>query len=851
VRQGLALGMGEHPVIDIRLEVGAVSEAITVTADTPASFSLGGASSGTNELLYNGAPNAGFTNQIAYSPPQDAVMQVRVNAFESDASFGHTGGGTANQITKQGTNAIHGSLYEFLQNSARETSNPVNFATVPTPAERQGDFSALLKANMPGTDYTIYDPATGVVSGSRVARTPFSNNAIPTSRLNPVALKYLQYYPQPNTTSRIDGFRNYVVNVVDSNGYDNELSRVDLNLSDRNKLSADFRHSFRQSGTTALGQNNYLSTLGNGEFLTRKNQGASVDDVYTVSPSVVMDVRANWTRFAQTHAAPSDGFDPATLGFPSYIGANAQALILPTVTLTSTSVSAGSASSFQSLGNINNTDDRNIYDIFQLFGSVIKIHGNHTLKTGADVREYRWSAFNIRTFDTQFGNLRRDASKNIDMSMSKNFPFGERHYLQLRITRHATGRPPGMVNAGKMRMRMFRLRICVALACIQGAGAAAATINVVVRPELVRRHFAGVGFHAEMFLDSATKEYFDQVLAKRWRELMDEITGVYGGHHYANEFMPDNPDFYEWFKGKCAWAAGLAKAKGKDFILGEFGPGQYMQTRYGVRWDTARFYDTPQEPQGGLQLAEATLGAINGGIYAMGYWTFTDYPDPPEARGINHWGLFRWMTNGATTRAPYYAYGLLTKFFHGPAAVYQVQSENPLLRAAAVRNETSQAWSLAVVNRQKESVAVSITLPENPGKPFRKYIYETAHVPVTDDGDLQGPAGKVAVRGGGLSDTLPPESLVVYTTAYRDQPPAPVRGLEAIRGRDSKTLRWEPSTDPGVCYYRIYHDNIRIGSTTIHEFVDAGPTRNRPGDYTVVVVDQSGNASPPRGKAAR
>ncbi len=174
VRQGLALGMGQHPVIDIRLEVGAVSEAVTVTADapliesanasvgqvitseevenfpvngrtplmlgqlalgvislvepgvqvrpfdnnTPASFSLGGGASGRNELLYNGAPNGGFTNQIAYSPPQDAVQQVRVNAFEADASYGHTGGGTANQITRQGTNAFHGSLYEFLQNSA-------------------------------------------------------------------------------------------------------------------------------------------------------------------------------------------------------------------------------------------------------------------------------------------------------------------------------------------------------------------------------------------------------------------------------------------------------------------------------------------------------------------------------------------------------------------------------------------------------------------------------------------------------------------------------------------------------------------------------------------------------------
>jgi hypothetical protein len=41
--------------------------------------------------------------------------------------------------------------------------------------------------------------------------------------------------------------------------------------------------------------------------------------------------------------------------------------------------------------------------------------------------------FNIRTFDTQFGNLRRDASKNLDLSVDKNFAFAERRYLQLRF----------------------------------------------------------------------------------------------------------------------------------------------------------------------------------------------------------------------------------------------------------------------------------------------------------------------------------------------------------------------------------------------------------------------------------
>ena len=500
VRGQINLGMGEHPVVNIQLEVGASSESVTVMAEsplieaanasvgqvitgeevedmpvngrtplmlgqlalgvvstvepgtqvrpfdnnTPASFSLGGSTAGTNELLYNGAPNAAFRSQLAYSPPQGAVQEVRMSVFDSDASFGHTGGGTANLVTKSGTNQVHGELYEFNQvsnleanqffynargvprpvfrlnqygaqaggplwipkvfngknrvfwmfaweglrdsdpaNSPRETGSPINFATVPTAAERQGDFSALLNV---GASYAIYDPATGVVSGTHVQRSPFQNNVIPQNRLDQVALKYLQYYPQPNVNSYANGFNNYLVNAIDSDTYNNELARLDINLSDKNKLSADFRHSFRTQD-----KNNYFGNIAEGNFLYRKNQGASLDDVYTVSPTVFVDVRANWTRFIEVTDGTSEGFDPATLGFPGYITKTSEDPLMPHVVFTNTTVTSGSEGSFQDLGF--GGDARNTYDIFQLFGSVIKVHGNHTLKMGADIRDYRWSAY--------------------------------------------------------------------------------------------------------------------------------------------------------------------------------------------------------------------------------------------------------------------------------------------------------------------------------------------------------------------------------------------------------------------------------------------------------------------------
>jgi hypothetical protein len=501
-RAGLTLSAGEHPVIDIRMEVGGVSEAITVTADAPLvvstspsvgqvitsqevedlptnghspamlailsmgvtdtselgpfrpfdfvgnTFSIGGAPTGSNEMLLNGVPNSatGFL-QSAYNPPQDAVLEVRVNIFENDAAYGHTAGGTFNQIIKGGTNGFHGSAYDFNQvslldanefynnaaseprpaynynqfgltaggpvfipkvyngknrifwffayeglkdsdpaDSPLETSNPLVFATVPTVRERSGDFSALLNLSTAGTSYSIYDPATGVVSGTHVSRTPFPNNIIPQSRLNPIALNYLQYFPLPNTAGLPNGEQNYAVNAVDSDGYDNEMGRLDINLSDRNKLSIDARHNYRMQHRT-----DYFSNIAEASFYHRINQGSAVDDVYTISPNTVLNVRGSWMRYIQVLGSANNGFNPTNLGFPPYIAANSEFLQMPYIVFTSATIASGTTSSYQPLGFT--SAGSNTYDVFQIFGDIAKFHGNHSFKVGADAREYRWSAF--------------------------------------------------------------------------------------------------------------------------------------------------------------------------------------------------------------------------------------------------------------------------------------------------------------------------------------------------------------------------------------------------------------------------------------------------------------------------
>jgi len=151
---------------------------------------------------------------------------------------------------------------------------------------------------------------------------------------------------------------------------------------------------------------------------------------------------------------------------------------------------------------------------------------------------------------------------------------------------------------------------------------------------------------------------------------------------------------------------------------------------------------------------------------------------------------------GHTTRAPYYGFGLLTKFFRGPATIVEVGTSDPRLRAAAVRHHGTESMSIAVVNRYPATVPVRISLEGYAfGKPFRKYGYDSANVPYHPFGDLQDPADVLALAEGCLRDAIGPESLVVYTTAYDTETPGTVQGIEVTPDGTGVDLRWQPIAD--------------------------------------------------------
>ncbi len=208
----------------------------------------------------------------------------------------------------------------------------------------------------------------------------------------------MKYFPLPKNPGiplsggLTNGLGNYTVNAIDSDGYDNELGRLDYNISDNNRISFDAHHNYRLQN-----KNNYFDNIATGNTLYRINQGAGLDDVYTINATTVLDIRGSWMRYFEIHGSPNDGFDLTSIGLPASLnsGLKWKPGNCSYITFNSTSVSNGGETTFQNLGY--NGDGTNIYDALQLFGTLSKIHGDHTFKVGADIRQYRWSAYNAGT----------------------------------------------------------------------------------------------------------------------------------------------------------------------------------------------------------------------------------------------------------------------------------------------------------------------------------------------------------------------------------------------------------------------------------------------------------------------
>ena len=389
------------------------------------SFSINGTRQGYTDVLVDGSP-AGFptvngNSGIGVFPSIDAIGEYRVLAQNYAAEYGRTAGGIVNVVFKSGANQFHGTLFEFIRNSdldandyfsnlnkkplpsfrrnqfggvltgpilhdrtffllstelLRQNAFQSVTATVPTVAQRAGDFSQTFGAN--GKLITIYNPFTTRANpAGGYIRDAFAGNIIPTSLMSGVASKAIAYYPLPNVTGNaITNANNYFANgstITQTTAWD---VRVDHVLNQKQKIFGRYSNRYYGSAPNPLfpAADAVAEGLINGEDYAR---GFTFGHTLTLNEKTLIDTRLGFSRTLYNYANTSLGFQASMLGLPDTLD---QAGGTPTFPVFS-------PAGYTGLGN--NGNRHNAFMTYSLLSSLTYVRGAHTFKVGFDGRLIR------------------------------------------------------------------------------------------------------------------------------------------------------------------------------------------------------------------------------------------------------------------------------------------------------------------------------------------------------------------------------------------------------------------------------------------------------------------------------
>ena len=323
-------------------------------------YQIGGALAGSGQMYVDGGPvntlggNLGG-NVTALIPTQDAVQEFNVASNNVSAEFGRFGGGVINMATKGGTNAFHGTAYEYIRNSFfnanewfnkrsqitagkpnkppqwnqnqfgfsvggpilkdkaffhftwegfRSDTGSITPTNVPTVAMQAGTVAHFIvdPINCPDptnpvacTSITYYDASGATVTpNSKTAPTNVAKSTINPNNIDPLAAVLRNYYPLPNNTNAI-GQNNWTAVPATPDAQRQYDARIDYNLSAKQRLFARYTYwAIEDAGFNVLG--NYQGWLTENAKSLDYVQQAVLGDTITISPKTILDLRLAYLR---------------------------------------------------------------------------------------------------------------------------------------------------------------------------------------------------------------------------------------------------------------------------------------------------------------------------------------------------------------------------------------------------------------------------------------------------------------------------------------------------------------------------------------------------------------------------
>jgi hypothetical protein len=385
------------------------------TAENYPVFSVAGGRARNQNFVLDGGnvSNAvGLTRpQQLTSLPVDAMQEFRVISNNYSAEYGHSTGGIVTMSTRSGTNQYHGSIFESLQNNVlnarnffaqtrpavrlnqyggtfggpirkdkthffvtweqtRQLSSDTVTSTVPTLLNRSGDF--------PDIANTIYDPLTN-------PRGPFVGNRIPLTRLDPVALASLAYFPQPNLPGLANNFVGSSANTLHR---DIVVGRLDHYFSSSDTVTA--RYYINDANTNNSGTYGIPTSDPLADITDVRVQSFLVAHTHTFGPTLSNDLRFTYLRRKFIDSRPGAGDDLASkIGLTGVADAAFPAFTIPGYGVPA-GITSGNIAIPTSGATFGNPTAVARYQTpildQQILDSMSWYHGKHAFKFGAEVR---------------------------------------------------------------------------------------------------------------------------------------------------------------------------------------------------------------------------------------------------------------------------------------------------------------------------------------------------------------------------------------------------------------------------------------------------------------------------------
>lgn len=346
----------------------------------------------------NGGGAYSFASGLSTVPSVDAVAEFKIDSNNQKAEY--EGSTSVTIVTKSGSNQWHGAAYAFNRNKEyaakngratglpkpplnrndfgatfggrivkdktfffagyeglRERSSTTRTASVATQAMRDGDFSGLP---------VIVDP---------LSRTPFANNRIPSTLVDPRAKTLVGYVPLPNGpgTGPAGTLNNYISNVGNIYDVNRVMGRVDHRFSSKDSLFASINYS---KGSPYFVSRTAVQAFGNGGDFGYLTKSGQLTHTHNFSARALNEARIAWFYHGSIRQGQNLDFDPLKL-FPELYGGYSFGG-LPTLNI----------ASHQTIGDYGGFERSPQYTT-QFVDNFTYIRGRHTIKTGIDFANYR------------------------------------------------------------------------------------------------------------------------------------------------------------------------------------------------------------------------------------------------------------------------------------------------------------------------------------------------------------------------------------------------------------------------------------------------------------------------------